>query len=493
MSEYSGSTVQINDNLASRARKISARMSSPMVRKKALVDILAISCAAQYFSECGFKVNTTRGLYNIPEIFEEFRISDIYINNYRIDVICRFKDNTVKIPKAHKEYSCSPDFYVVVDLSDRLKDGKIAGYFKASDVDFLRPKGDFVIVDEIYLKSVVSLIKDLKKPASPKQISGKHLDCLSLFLRYIDKELASSNKKLLLQHLVTCPACTKKLSDVLEFNRTIRGVKNISSIAQNYPTSYEGLDDTIYNERVQKSYDDNASDEDYYIYSDEKYKNIIDGIFNKNNRIESSKIFSIIGGRKKKILITAVCIFVFLFVSIFIAFKNSNSNISSISDADSYTQESNYDIQSQADFASDHNLPQEVYGVTSGSDYSIASQTTGEPLVATINKISWEVPENIANKGNYTRFLQLVGKNIKLNLQNDLLLSSDFAKNNVIKLSIRIASNGDVIGIKILQGSGSEPIDNIIKKSVSETLMYMKPPSHGLIARPVDVILIISL
>ncbi len=493
MSEYSGSTIQINDNLANRARKISARMSSPMVRKKALVDILAISCAARYFSECGFKVNTTRGLYNIPELFEEFKISDIYINNYRIDVISRFKDDKIKIPQTHKEYSCPPDFYVVVDLSERLKDAKITGYFRASDVDFLKAKGDFVLVDEIYLKSIATLIKDLKKPASPKPISGKHLDCLSLFLRFIDKELASSNKKLLLQHLVTCPACTKKLSDVLEFNRAMRGVRNISSIAQNYPSSYEDSGIVKYYDKGKKTYDTSVLDEDYSEYTDEKYKSIIDGIFAKNNKIEPSKIFSIIGGRKKKMIITTFCILLFLFLSIFIAFKNSNSNISSISDADSYTQESNYDIQSQADFASDHNLPQEVYGVTSGSDYSIASQTTGEPLVATINKISWEVPENIANKGNYTRFLQLVGKNIKLNLQNDLLLSSDFAKNNVIKLSIRIASNGDVIGIKILQGSGSEPIDNIIKKSVSETLMYMKPPSHGFIARPVDVILIISL
>ena len=73
------------------------------------------------------------------------------------------------------------------------------------------------------------------------------------------------------------------------------------------------------------------------------------------------------------------------------------------------------------------------------------------------------------------------------------MLSSDFAKNNVIKLSIRIASNGDVIGMKMLQSSGSEPIDNIIKKSVSETLLYMKPPSHGLISRPVDVTLVINL
>ena len=39
----------------------------------------------------------------------------------------------------------------------------------------------------------------------------------------------------------------------------------------------------------------------------------------------------------------------------------------------------------------------------------------------------------------------------------------------------------------------SHSTDNIIKKSVSETLMYMKPPSHGFISRPLEVTLVISL
>ncbi len=498
MSQYSGATIQISDDFANYARRISSRMSTSQVRKKGLVNILAIKCAAQYFTDCGLKVNISRGLHNIAEIFEEFQISDIYINNYRVDVLCRFRDGQIKIPIAHKECSCPPDYYVVVDLSDRLKDAGVAGYFKVSDINFLKSRGDYIPVNESHLKSTLSLVQELRRPSVPKAISGKHLDCAALFLRFIDGELGQSDKKFLIQHLLTCPACTKRLLDVLEFNRAIRGINNISSIMKNYSiSSVKYQDEDFIEEEEQKKSIELPVDDDYplekYTYSDEKYRNIIDGIFDKNPKIETSGFKSIIGSRKRKIILTLACIFLFLGAAVFIAFKNSDSDISSISDVDSYSQDSGYDLQSQADFASDHNLPQEVYGVTSGSDYSIASQTTGEPLVATINKVSWEVPENIANRANYTRFLQLVGKNIKLNLQNDLLLSSDFAKNNVIKLSIRIASNGDVIGMKILQGSGSEPIDNIIKKSVSETLMYMKPPSHGLIARPVDVTLIISL
>ncbi len=504
MSPFNDAMLKINDEQANYARKISARMTQPMTRRKGLIDILGITCVVDYFKSCGFKVNTSRSLHRIAEIFEEFKISDIYINNYRIDVISRFRDDKIKIPSIHKEYGCQPDYYVVVDLGERLKEANILGYFKASDVAFINYSGEYVEVDDIYIKSIRALCLELKKPASPKQILGKHLDCMSLFLRFIDKELASSNKKLLIQHLATCPACAKKLADVIDFNRTVKGIPNIADVMQK--VSVENCNDTddeilasfkktsmAAKKKPDSQNEGNASNiADDFVK--DKYQNIIDGIFEDVEKLQTSHIASIVGRRKKKILITFLVLSIFLLSCILIAFKSSNSKISSISDIDSdYMQESGYSAQQRNEFTSSHNLPQEVYGTNNATDYSLATQTTGEPLVATINKISWEVPENIANKANYTRFLQLVGKNVKLNLQNDLLLSNDFAKNNVIRLSIRIASSGEVIGMKILQSSGSDPIDEIIKKSVSETLQYMKPPSHGLISRPLEVTLVISL
>lgn len=502
MSQFNDATLKISDEQANYARKISSRMTQPLARRKGLVDLLGIMCAIDYFKNSGFKVNNSRSLHRIAEVFEEFKINDIYINNYRIDVISRFRDSKIKIPSIHKEYGCQPDYYVVVDLSERLREAKVLGYFKAADVAFLNYSGDYIEVDDLYLKSMRALCLELKKPAYPKQIIGKHLDCMSLFLRFIDNELVASNKKLLIQHLVTCPACTKKLADVIDFNRTVNAISNVSEFLSEGSSQEFNDDDEIMAsfkrtsmKAKMKSDPIGLKDSANNFEKVEKEKcNIIDGIFNNVEKIEASKFLAILGGRKKKIIITSAIVLIFLISSIFIAVKNSNSHISSISDIDSdYSQDIDYNSRQRNEFTSSQNLPQEVYGTNNTLDYSLATQTTGEPLVATINKISWEVPENIANKANYARFLQLVGKNVKLNLQNDLLLSNDFAKNSVIKLSIRISSSGEIIDMKILQSSGSVPIDNIIKKSVSESLQYMKPPSHGLISRPLEVVLVISL
>lgn len=499
MPQLSESMIKINDEQANYAKKISARLSQPLYRRKGMIDLLGITCAIECFKLYGFKVNAFKGLHNIAEIFEEFKINDIYVNNYRIDVITQFCDEKIKIPYLHKQYDCFADYYIVVRLGERLKDASILGYFKPSQVNLAKVCGDYIEVDRLCLKPVRALCLELKKPAVQKLPQGKHLDCISLFLRFMDGELQDENKKAFIKHLLACPACTKKLADMLDFDRTVKGVRNVDDLIEKCSAAFEE-DEIMASFKKASLIAKNMRVADKEIQSEnspsvfeQKYKSIIDAIFNATPKAETSALYSF-AARKRKFIITAVVVIMFLAVSVFIAFRSSNSEISSISDADTeYSQESSYNLEAQNEFTGSNDLPQEVYGASNVPDYSLAGRTTGEPLVATINKISWEVPENIASKANYTRFLQLVGKNVKLNLQNDLLLSNDFAKNSVIKLSIRIASNGDVIGMRIMQSSGSGPIDEIIKKSVSETLSYMKPPSHGLISRPVDVTLVISL
>ena len=127
-------------------------------------------------------------------------------------------------------------------------------------------------------------------------------------------------------------------------------------------------------------------------------------------------------------------------------------------------------------------------------DFTIKTPISTKPTYSpNVTKISWEAPESLVKKGSYTKFLQLIGKNVKLNLQNDLLLVNDIPTNKIVKVDIRIASNGDVDTIKMVASSGSPSIDASVQKVVTDTLTYMKPPSHGIISRPVDITLTLEL
>lgn len=518
MLQQSAATFKIQDDCADYARRVSSSFALPLTRKRGLIEILGVACAAAFFSQLGHKVTTSRSLHKISEIFDDFKITDFYVNNRRLDAITVFNDNKIRIPKAHLTYDCAPDYYVIVALSMRIKDAKIIGFVEPEVLKSSRCEGEFIIIKESDIKDIYELNQILKTNVPQKPVYGKHLDCIALFLRYIDRELSSAYKKALIKHLITCPACTRKLVDVLRFNRAMHEFPDIEEAIKNNSAKAKALEEEMqganemYKElslpqnenlvsvkdeiEVEENTEEEFEEEDFDDVNDvqSKFKNIIDTIFTTAANFDPARFSALVGTKKKRILITGVCVFVFLFFIVLISVKSSTSNISSIQDVDeNYSQDVDYQSDAQERFTSAHGVPKDVYYQADGVDYSLVGATTGEPVVATINKVSWEVPENLANKANYKRFLQLAGKNIKLNLQNDLLLSSDFAKNNVIKLSIRIASNGEIVGMTILQSSGSEPIDAIIKKSVMETLTFMKPPSHGLIARPVDATLIISL
>ena len=49
MSQLSDVVLKINDEQANYARKISARMTQPLLRRKGLIDILGVMCAIDFF------------------------------------------------------------------------------------------------------------------------------------------------------------------------------------------------------------------------------------------------------------------------------------------------------------------------------------------------------------------------------------------------------------------------------------------------------------
>ena len=52
--------LKINDEQGDYARKISAALSKPAIRREGLIDLLGVICAADYFTKQGFKVKVLK-------------------------------------------------------------------------------------------------------------------------------------------------------------------------------------------------------------------------------------------------------------------------------------------------------------------------------------------------------------------------------------------------------------------------------------------------
>lgn len=145
--------------------------------------------------------------------------------------------------------------------------------------------------------------------------------------------------------------------------------------------------------------------------------------------------------------------------------KATNSN------NDTSSNEQFFDSLNQASQNNEENQ-----GVSQDINRSMTNSFSDKPAAITITKLSWQVSEKLALDPSVKEYLQTAGKNIQMNLQNDLANSADIAFNNSVKVSFVIAPDNTMKGMQILESSGSDKIDEEISKSIKNTLKYISVP-----------------
>ena len=108
-----------------------------------------------------------------------------------------------------------------------------------------------------------------------------------------------------------------------------------------------------------------------------------------------------------------------------------------------------------------------------------------------VNKLVWNVPDNLSYNPKMQNYLRTTGKSLKLALSADLLLASEYAYTNQMKVNLKMSSNGDIQQATIGSSSGSTQIDNIVLQSVKDTLSAVKPPVDELKGQNFNLALII--
>lgn len=94
-----------------------------------------------------------------------------------------------------------------------------------------------------------------------------------------------------------------------------------------------------------------------------------------------------------------------------------------------------------------------------------------------VNRLVWDVPDALSYSPKIQSYLRTAGRSIKLSLSADLLLATEYAYTNQVKVGLKLSKNGSIQDARILSGSGSTQIDNIVLQSVKDTLNVVKPPA----------------
>ena len=531
--------VEINDEQAQGAKLLASALSEPNIRKRGMIDMLGISCAVNYLCANNFRIETKKSVYKIPLLFEEYKITDIYYRNYRVDVITLYKEKNIKIPRIHVDMDILPNFYFIVQIGAKIKEAKMIGFIDARNIPTCSH-------DSKYYYPTLDLVIDLNKFSSmtvhsvtSATLLGKHVDCLGLFLKFIDGDLSSVYKRQLIQHLMNCESCRARFIDAIEFEKLAGNVKYYPELARKYSPKVinsnagveplekgkfgeleedcaskaqqetssvavmereENFDGTngggnINNGNVENR-EEKPKEVEIFDFSDKEKgqssRKIIDTIFNGIPKLELPQIKTITNAKNRRMILISLVLLFVLGSFALISIKGSTSPDLDESNQDAFEEpfEDNYD----GDYSYGEGVNSFTQGEKRVEDFAAMQKKISQPSYSpTIARVSWEAPESIVEKESYKKYLQLAGKNIKLNLQNDLLLVNDVPVNKIVRLDIRVSADGEVESVKLVSSSGSNLIDASVRKVIKETLNYMKPPSHGIISKPIDITLVAEL
>lgn len=491
--------------------------------------MLGITCAINYLHAKRIRVDNKKSVYKIPLLFEEFKITDVYYGNYRIDIITLFKEKTIKIPKVHVEMDILPHFYFIVQIGAKIKEAKMIGFIEAKKVQKCSCDSKFYYPTLDMIFGIDRFMTLTKQSVPTKTLLGKHVDCMGLFLKFIDNDLSSVYKKQLIQHLMNCDSCRSRFIDTMDFERLAGNIRFYPELMRKHETKVQSEDIAIeYDKQTRfESFEESLKNANIVSAPEQKQsfinieqaddkeeekkpkivqmfdiletkqvkKNVIDAIFDEIPKIELPQIKTIASAKNRRGLLIAISLFFVLGSFALISIKgapdideNPDKELAAFEEFDDEYSVEDYNNNTNDGFA------KLIAKNTDIEDFTIKQPISTKPTYSpTITNISWEAPESLVKKANYTKFLQLIGKNVKLNLQNDLLLVNDIPVNKVAKVDINIASNGNVNSIKMAESSGTPSIDASIKKIVTETFTYMKPPSHGIMSKSVDITLTVEL
>lgn len=542
--------IQIDANDSDFAQKYSIKIEDEFLRKKLFYTLSITSSVKNFLNNKGFNFNIDDSLFQLPQVLENYEYVDIYSHNLPIQVAYIFdNDMTVAIPKIHFEASIEPKMYLVARLHSNLNSFDLIGTINTNFLNKVNENNKYIYVDATSLNSINNLESDINKFLEDFEIIKNceiFSDIKTNFISFIDKNLTIAESVDLIRHLSKCPQCREKLLYYYKFELMARSYAydddNLISDIDKYinnPDYLPDINDQIDNNNEEEQDENPEKEPDEYCYNyeneidndikedfvktednfesnfeqngfeqnivdenkedeqaiDEPVDDNFDEQIDSTNEVETAHIddnsklnllydenqtlqeniddIEITNNKSSKKIIVVSVISALLFGSLCYFGVNfyKNKNIQDKSNNSSHIVA---------------NIPPENAQVDS-QDAKTHEVLVPRPLK--LSQISWEAPEIVLKTPVYNKYLIDVGKNLKINLQNQFIEINETVYQTKFQLQILIDTNGTVADVKILQASGNENVDNLIVSTTKQTLNYIKPPVVDSIKDPQILIL----
>lgn len=175
------------------------------IKQRAFANVIGGRLGIKYLKSIGFNATNQNSLYTIPAVLKDMDISDINIDNIKVDVRIVPNEHFLFVPKAQYEFNTTPDLYIFLVMSEDLSTANFVGAIAPDEVSKSKEVNGYYIVDNGSLYNENSLKKALKKSKPKSNLPTNENDIIkaqALIINFIDGDIMNNEKHFVYEQLM---------------------------------------------------------------------------------------------------------------------------------------------------------------------------------------------------------------------------------------------------------------------------------------------------
>ena len=175
------------------------------IKQRAFANVIGGRLGIKYLKSIGFNATNQNSLYTIPAVLKDMDISDINIDNIKVDVRIVQNEHALFVPKAQYEFNVTPDLYIFLVMSEDLSTANFVGAIAPDEVNKSKEINGYYIVDNGTLYNENSLKKALKKSKPKSNLPTNENDIVkaqALIVNFIDGDIMNNEKHFMYEQLM---------------------------------------------------------------------------------------------------------------------------------------------------------------------------------------------------------------------------------------------------------------------------------------------------
>lgn len=274
--------LQITSKALSFARIYAFPIKNEFQRKRAFASISALYTLANLLEELNLNVDKSMTLFRNHILNEEYEIDDLYVNNNHLDIRLVKNEEVVLLPKIHFATGITPDLYVIIKTDSSLQEIEILGAINPNNVEFEEFNNMYYSVS---LDNIISYDDFISQITEEKIIDfeeSEHEFLRANYISLIDKEIDTTTKNKVLQHLFACLECRTEFCCFTGFETVSANMKNNPELIENnvlstLPSTKPEIKQT---QEQDTALPPKETEEELIKYKEEKISNILNELFN---------------------------------------------------------------------------------------------------------------------------------------------------------------------------------------------------------------------